>query len=93
MTAADAWRIGLVNRVVARDELLPTAERMAQAIASNGPLAVQAVKRTVLAASGKSLEDAYELENEAKALVMASEDAIEGPRAFMEKRAPNFCGR
>jgi enoyl-CoA hydratase len=56
-------------------------------------VAVQAVKRTVIASSGRPLEEAYLLENEANALVMASDDAREGPRSFMEKRAPIYRGR
>jgi enoyl-CoA hydratase len=92
-TAAEAQRAGLVNRVVPAAELMPAARRIAEGIARNGPVAVEAVKRTVVAASGLSLADAYRLENEAKALVMASEDAREGPRAFMEKREPVYRGR
>jgi enoyl-CoA hydratase len=92
-TAAEALRVGLVNRVVPAAEVMPRARAMAAAIARNGPVAVQAVKRTAVAASGRPLADAYLLENEAKALVMASEDAREGPRAFMEKREPVYRGR
>ena len=56
-------------------------------------MAVQAVKRTVRDTSGLALDDAYALENDAKRVVMASDDAREGPRAFMEKREPRFLGR
>jgi enoyl-CoA hydratase len=91
--AIDAQRGGLVNRVVPADRLLETAYAVATSIARNGPVAVRAVKRTVVAASGVSLAAAYELEDRAKAAVMASEDAREGPRAFMEKRAPAYLGR
>jgi enoyl-CoA hydratase len=92
ISAQEALRIGLVNRVVPAADLLPTAQRMAAALAQNGPLAMRAVKRTVLAASGLPLAAAYALEDQAKALVMASEDAREGPRAFMEKRPPVYRG-
>ena len=93
LSAVEAQRIGLVNRVVPAADLMPLARRTAEAIARNGPVAVQAVKRTVVAASGRSLPEAYQLEDAAKALVMASEDAREGPRSFMEKRAPVYVGR
>lgn len=91
--AQDALRIGLVNRVVPAAEVLPRALALAETIAANGPLAVQAVKRTVIASSGRSLDEAYRLEDEAWAAVQATEDAREGPRAFMEKRAPRYQGR
>ncbi|MBS7780679.1 enoyl-CoA hydratase-related protein [Acidovorax sp. CCYZU-2555] len=91
--AAQAQRLGLINHVVPAAEVLPRALALAQRIAANGPLAVQAVKRTVRATSGLALDAGYAIENEAKRLVMASEDAREGPRAFMEKRAARFTGR
>lgn len=92
ITAQEAWRLGLVNRVLAPADVMPAARALAKRISENGPLAVQAVKRTVMAASGRSLGDAYRLEDQAKALVMATEDAREGPRAFMEKRPAQFRG-
>lgn len=91
--AAEAWRIGLINEVVARDELMPRAMAIARRIERNGPLAVQAVKRTAVASSGLPLTDAYELENAAKRDVLATADAREGPRAFIEKREPRYEGR
>ena len=91
--ANEALRFGLINRVVAADQVLPVARAWAERIAANGPLAVQAVKRTVLAASGLPLAQGYELENDAKRLVLGTEDAREGPRAFMEKRPPSYRGR
>ena len=93
VSAADAFRMGLVNRVVPAPEVMPTARTLAQIIARNGPVAVQAVKRTVTASSGRPLQEGYLLENESKALVMASDDAREGPRSFMEKRPPVYHGR
>ena len=91
--AERALRIGLINHIVPSAELLPRAYALARRIAANGPVAVQQVKETVLAASGLPLEQAYRLEDEAKRVVMASEDAREGPRAFIEKRAPVYRGR
>lgn len=93
ISAQEAWRIGLVNRVVSASDLMPTAMRLAERIARNGPLAMEAVKRTVLAASGLPFTAAWPLENEAKRQVLASDDAREGPRAFIEKREPRYQGR
>lgn len=91
--AAEALRIGLVGEVLPGNEVLPRALAVAARIAANGPLAVRAVKRTAVAASGRPLEDAYRLEDAAKREVLASEDAREGPRAFLEKRPPRWLGR
>jgi enoyl-CoA hydratase len=91
--AQEAYRIGLVNYVVPLAELMPTAERFARTIAENGPLAVRKIKETVIRSSGVPLEEAYRLENEASAVIMRSEDAREGARAFAEKRKPRFTGR
>jgi len=93
ITAARAHAAGLVNRILPAEALMPEARRVAQVIARNGPLAVQAVKRTAMAASGVPLAHGLRLEDEANAAVMASEDAREGPRAFMEKRPPSYRGR
>lgn len=93
ISAAEAHRIGLVNRVVPAEALMPTAQAMAATIAANAPPALQAVKRTAAACSGQPLETAYLLENEAKAQVMASEDAREGPRAFLARRSAVYRGR
>ena len=93
MSAAEAHRIGLINRIVAPADLLPTALALARRIAANGPVAVQQVKQAVLAASGLPLDAAYRVEDEARRVVMASDDAREGPRAFMEKRAPRYRGQ
>lgn len=91
--AAEAWRVGLINEVVPSAEVLPRAMALAQRIARNGPLAVRAAKRTAIAASGLPLAQAYALEDAAKREVLASADAREGPRAFVEKREPRYEGR
>lgn len=91
--AAEALKLGVLNAVVPRERLMDEAMAMAQRIAANAPLAVQIVKRTVLGASGRPLAEGYALEDQAKRDVMATEDAREGPRAFMEKRPPRFTGR
>jgi enoyl-CoA hydratase len=91
--ASRAAEIGLVNRVVPARELLSVASGIAKQIADNAPLAVRTVKRTAVACSGLPLDAAFELEDKAKALVLGSEDAREGPRAFIEKRSPRYRGR
>jgi enoyl-CoA hydratase len=91
--APEALRVGLVNEVVPAAQVLERALAIAERIARNGPLAVRAVKRTVVAASGTPLHAAYALEDEARREVLASDDAREGPRAFMAKRAPRYRGR
>ncbi len=93
LTAAEAQRIGLVNYVVPASELMAKAEEFAQKLAENGPLAVRKIKETMLRGSGLPLPDAFAIEDEASRIVFTSEDAREGPRAFIEKRKPEFKGR
>ena len=93
ITAQEAQRIGLVNHVVAAADVLTKAQEIARRIAENGPLAVRAIKRTALATSGIALDAAYRLEDDAWRTVLASDDAKEGPRAFIDKRPPRFSGR
>ena len=93
MSAEEAYRIGLINEIVAPGRLLPRAEELARLIAENGPLAVQCCKESVLRSSGLPVDEALRIENEYARRVFSSEDAIEGPRAFIEKRKPVFKGR
>lgn len=92
MPVAEAWRIGLVNEVLAREQVLDRALELAGRIAGNGPLAVRAVKEAVRRSEGTSLEEALRIESEVGVPVFTSKDAIEGPLAFMEKRPPEFTG-
>jgi enoyl-CoA hydratase len=91
--AQEAWRLGLVNYVVPKGGALAKAEEMAETIASNGPIAVRKIKEAVRRTSGRPLEEAFDIENECARDVIRSEDAKEGPRAFMEKRKPVYHGR
>jgi enoyl-CoA hydratase len=93
MSADEAHRIGLINEIVPAERLLSRAEELAREIADNGPLGVQACKESVLRTSGLALDEALQIEGECARRVFSSEDAIEGPRAFMEKRKPVFKGR
>ena len=90
--AGEALRVGLVNRIVALEELLPTAHEIAGRIAARGPLAVRAAKRAVIEGLGKSLAAGMELELALFREVSRSEDAQEGPRAFAERRLPHYKG-
>ncbi|HXM55612.1 MAG TPA: crotonase/enoyl-CoA hydratase family protein [Candidatus Dormibacteraeota bacterium] len=92
-TADEALAMGLINRVVADGEALAEARRVAARIAANGPLAVRAVKRSVMETESLPEAEALKVELEIGLQVFASEDAREGPRAFAEKRAPEFKGR
>lgn len=93
ITAARALELGLINRVVPQSDLMDTALSLAEEIAGNAPLAVQASKRIALAiADGKfSREGAdWDVNEHEIAFLARSEDAREGPRAFAEKRAPRW---
>ncbi|MBW2274798.1 MAG: enoyl-CoA hydratase/isomerase family protein [Deltaproteobacteria bacterium] len=91
-SAREALEMGLLNYVVPAQQLMDKALELAGKLAANGPLAVQKVKEGVMRSSGLPLEQAYQVENEVSAVVMQSKDAREGPRAFKEKRKPNFIG-
>ena len=90
--AQEAYRIGLVNRVVPADQLLPAATAMMQAMLANGPLALAHCIEAVNAGYDLPLADALTLETTAFGLLAATDDKREGTRAFLEKRAPSFKG-
>jgi len=91
--ATEALRIGLIGRVVGDGQALAVAREIAARIAANGPLAVQAVKRSVQETEGLPEAQALEIERQIGQAVFMSEDAREGPKAFKEKRTPEFKGR
>jgi enoyl-CoA hydratase len=93
LSAQEAHRIGLINDVVPADQLMPRAEELAYKIAANGPVAVRKIKETVLRGLSVSPEEGFQIENETSQIVMQTEDAKEGPRAFIEKRKPRYAGR
>ncbi len=90
--AAQLLQWGFLNRVVPRDRLLQVAEEFAAQIAENGPLAVQAIKKSVREGMGLSLKEALAKEMEIGLPIFLTEDAREGPRAFKEKRKPVYKG-
>jgi len=92
-TAQQALEMGLINKVVPKEELMPTAMATAERICENGPVAVRLVKEIALKSIGLPREMSYLLEYEIGANAYATEDAKEGPLAFFEKRKPNFKNR
>ncbi|WKN50395.1 crotonase/enoyl-CoA hydratase family protein [Nocardioides sp. Arc9.136] len=88
--AAEAKEIGLIGHVVPDGQALAKAHEIADLIAANGPVAVQAILRTMRESEGKHEDEAWKDDARVGAAVFASNDAKEGPRAFAEKRAPRF---
>jgi enoyl-CoA hydratase len=93
ITAAEAHAIGLIGYVVPDGTALLKALEIADLIAANGPLAVQAILRTIRETEGMPENEAFAVEAELGMAVFRSEDAKEGPRAFIAKRRPEFRGR
>jgi enoyl-CoA hydratase len=86
--AQNAYRMGIVNAVVPQEKLLDEAKSWARKIMANAPLAIEAVKRSVMHGLATDLKSAYDYELQCAAEVFMTEDAKEGPRAFAEKRQP-----
>lgn len=93
VSAAQAKSLGLVGHVVPDGEALAKAREIAGTIAENGPLAIEAILKTLHETDGMSEAEALAYENEYGGAVFGSEDAKEGPRAFAEKRKPAFKRR
>ncbi len=91
--AAEAKELGLIGHVVPDGGALTKALEIADRIAANGPIAVQAILKTIRVTEGLPEEDAFKIEAEIGAAVFKSDDAKEGPRSFAEKRTPKFQGR
>ncbi|MCD6638925.1 MAG: crotonase/enoyl-CoA hydratase family protein [Nocardioides sp.] len=93
ITAAEALSYGLIGHVVPDGTALDKARELAAIIDGNGPLAVQAVLATIRKSEGRHEDECWADDARDGAAVFASEDAKEGPKAFMERRAPQFRGR
>ncbi len=97
MTAAEAYRWGLVNRIVAASSLIDDAMKLARDICASAPLAVAAVKEITEATATLDLDEAYRRlrggDLPCYQAMLGSEDAKEGPQAFVEKRPPRWQGR
>ncbi len=91
--ADEAYRYGLINKVVPAANVMEEAEKYAYKIAANGPMAVEAIKTSVLTNIGLTIEKGLEKELEYAIPVFMSEDAKEGPQAFKERREPKFIGK
>lgn len=90
--ATEALRIGFVNDVVPRDKVMEEAERIASKIVKNGPLAIEGVKKAVTRNMGLTIDEGLKNEWDLSQSVFQSRDAKEGPKAFKEKRDPEYKG-
>jgi len=93
LSAAEAFELGLVNRVVSGANLLAATSQLASVIESLAALSIRAGLKAVIEGSNMSLSDGLELETALFASLFESEDFREGTEAFLEKRAPKFKGR
>lgn len=91
--AQEAYRLGLVNKVVPVDQLMDEAKAMAKKLMSNPPLSIKFAKRAVNAGMQMDMASALDYETYCASIVATSEDRIEGFKAFVEKRKPVFKGR
>ena len=91
--APEAKALGLIGHVVPDGQALGKAMEIARTIAANGPLAIEAVLRTLRETDGMTEADAFAHESTYGLAVLGSEDAKEGPKAFAEKRNPVWQGR
>ena len=92
--AVECHRIGLVNQLVASyDQLIPAGEKIAQSFLKGAPLALRYIKEAIYKGSEMTLEQGLRFESDLQSMVMQTEDAKEGPKAFVEKRPPNWKGR
>lgn len=91
--AEEAFRIGFVNRVVPHDQLVPATMELARQLAAGPSVAIRLVKKELYEAMGWDLAQAVDITNKYLEPVRQTEDAWEGPRAWLEKREPRFQGR
>ncbi len=90
ITAQEAHRIGLINRVVPRDQLMAEAKKMAETICQKGPLGIRATKEAMMRGYNMTLEQGLEIERDMANRMRQTQDFMEGARAFAEKRKPNY---
>jgi enoyl-CoA hydratase/carnithine racemase len=92
ISAEEAARIGLVNRVVAHEELMPVVFQLAHAMASNPAGILRLAKESIYRSLNSDLETAFARETAVQMECFYSEDFLEGVTAFLEKRKPEFRG-
>jgi len=93
VSAQEAYRIGLINKVVPFSELMPTAKVIAETICRRAPLAVRAAKQAMIQGIDVSLEDGLKLERKLNNFLVNTDDFDEGCKAYIEKRQPVFRGK
>ncbi|NLC76241.1 MAG: enoyl-CoA hydratase/isomerase family protein, partial [Clostridia bacterium] len=93
VSAQEAYRMGLVNKVVPLEELFTEAEKLARKLAEKGAVALRLAKSAVNEGLRMDLEAGIRYEHQCFSLLFATEDQKEGMRAFIEKRKPQFKGR
>lgn len=93
ISAQEAYRLGLVNHVVAADQVLPKAEEIARKICDNAPLSVRAIKEAAYRGLDTTLDEGLRIESFLSKAIRHTDDSKEGPRAFAEKRPAQFRGR
>jgi enoyl-CoA hydratase len=91
--AQECHRIGLVNQLVPYDQLIPTGEKMAQSFLKGAPLALRYIKEAIYKGSEMTLEQGLRFESDLQSMLMQTDDAKEGPKAFVEKRPANWKAR
>jgi len=91
--AREAWRIGLVERLVPAADVLAAARELARTLAEKAPVALRYAKEAVVKGLELPLADGLRLENDLATLLRTTEDRVEGAKAFLEKRKPRFTGK
>jgi E-phenylitaconyl-CoA hydratase len=91
--AQEAHRIGLVNHVVSKEDVLPAAQRLAERILQNAPLSVRAIKESAYRGSDTGMDEGLRIEAFLSRIIRTTSDSVEGPTAFAEKRPARWQGR
>ncbi|MCX7966713.1 MAG: enoyl-CoA hydratase-related protein [Syntrophorhabdaceae bacterium] len=93
ITAEEAYRIGLINKIVPPDKLMDEAKKMAHEICEASPIAVRCAKELMIRGMGMSFEEALRMEDDIQTYILNTEDCKEGFQAFFEKRRPRWKGK